>query len=132
MKITKEGRKVYIYFRTKLGCFGVENRDMTVANALGKYPRIEFEKEEHYIPIFQSTGKVIGRQVTEIEVEVFRQRPKWMDRKESVGIIRLEPLIPENAPQVSSVEQVFLQCPKTQQQMGSLFVHLRFTQYKYL
>lgn len=129
LQISKDGRKVHVFFRSITKCFGANNYDLVRVDAVGKYPNITFEQNEYYIPIFQATGRVVGRQLTEIECEVFRQRPKWLDKKESTGIIRLESLIKEDTITMNSKEQIKLKCEK-ETPKGSLIVHLHFSQFR--
>ena len=131
LQISKAGRKVYCYARARLASFGRDNYDLVRIEAKGKFPTAVFDKAEYYFPVFQATGKLIGRQVTEIEIEIFRNRPKWLDKKESEGIIRLAPIIPEQIALLDETEQVRLKSCDNQPR-GSLLVHLHYTQHKYL
>jgi len=126
LNVSKEGRSVYAIFSSQLSCFG-DNTDSIRINARGKYPDIIFDDTIFYFPVFEVSGKLIGRKITTINILVKRQRPKWKDKKESFGTIHLEPFIPKKIMNASFEEQIIVSNDSTKK--GYFVFDMKYTKY---
>ena len=125
LKISKVNRKIYFFLRCNIPCFGTEFYDELRIDANGKYPNFSFDTNEYCVPIFQAFGSTIGRQLSDINIEMFRNRPKWFDRKESEGYLHLSPIIKETDILASFEENIKLKCAFGEPK-GNLSFQLRF------
>lgn len=124
LTISKADRKVYFYIRSKLPCFGDHPYDEIRVDALGKYPCIKFASQSYEIPIFQAFGEMIGRQLTDLDIDVFRNRPTWIDRRESHGFLHLATRVKETDIFLSFDEEIQLKSQSMPK--GFLYLNFRF------
>ena len=71
-------------------------------------------------------GNLIGRKVTEIEIEVKRHRPKWLDKHEGDSIIRLSTFIPQHIIMASFEEQVHIMNEKQKEGKGYMILEMKY------